>query len=480
MPLGRTWQVVAVSAGMGVVVAAGAAAAAGPWQGGQRTAERNFAAARDAEAGPGGKPKAKPSPVSTAVSPAGPGGISTAVPSAAPVLLPVGGSAAPLPAGLSAELARTLDPLLTAYGMGPVRTGAVIDVSSGSVLFDHQDGTATTPASTTKLATATAALGLLGPEKRLTTRVVATGTTGKGDVVLVGGGDPTLELGQLAEDTAKALKAAGRTKIALGYDTSLYSGPTLHPIGHNENLAPVTALMADEGRLDGSSSGPASRAWDPAASAAGDFAQLLGKQGITVTAVTHEHAGTAGNVAGTTLATHVSAPLADLVERMLTNSDNDLAEALARQSAIASGRPASFAGGAAAIRAALVRYGVPLPRASFHDGSGLDHDDRLAPVTLARLLALAASPEHAELRSILTGVPVADFTGTLAARFHGSPAAGLVHAKTGTLTGTNTIAGTVVTAGGRLLAFSFMTQGGYDPVATEQALDALATAVAGA
>ncbi|WP_328465284.1 D-alanyl-D-alanine carboxypeptidase/D-alanyl-D-alanine endopeptidase [Streptomyces sp. NBC_00448] len=470
----------AVSAGMGVVVAAGAAAAAGPWQGGQRTAERNFAAARDAEAGPGGKPKAKPSPVSTAVSPAGPGGISTAVPSAAPVLLPVGGSAAPLPAGLSAELARTLDPLLTAYGMGPVRTGAVIDVSSGSVLFDHQDGTATTPASTTKLATATAALGLLGPEKRLTTRVVATGTTGKGDVVLVGGGDPTLELGQLAEDTAKALKAAGRTKIALGYDTSLYSGPTLHPIGHNENLAPVTALMADEGRLDGSSSGPASRAWDPAASAAGDFAQLLGKQGITVTAVTHEHAGTAGNVAGTTLATHVSAPLADLVERMLTNSDNDLAEALARQSAIASGRPASFAGGAAAIRAALVRYGVPLPRASFHDGSGLDHDDRLAPVTLARLLALAASPEHAELRSILTGVPVADFTGTLAARFHGSPAAGLVHAKTGTLTGTNTIAGTVVTAGGRLLAFSFMTQGGYDPVATEQALDALATAVAGA
>ncbi|MEW1863633.1 D-alanyl-D-alanine carboxypeptidase/D-alanyl-D-alanine-endopeptidase [Streptomyces sp. NPDC088194] len=468
----------AVSAGMGVVVAAGAAAAAGPWQGGQRTAERNFAATRDAGAGPGGKPKATPGPASTAASPVGPGGISRAVPSAAPVLLPVGGSAAPLPAGLSVELARKLDPLLTAYGMGPVRTGAVIDVSSGSVLYDHQDGTATTPASTTKLATATAALGLLGPEKRLTTRVVATGTTGKGDVVLVGGGDPTLELGQLAEDTAKALKAAGRTKIALGYDTSLYSGPALHPIGHNENLAPVTALMADEGRLDGSSSGPASRAWDPAASAAGDFAQLLGKQGITVTGVAHEHAGTAGNVAGTTLATHVSAPLADLVERMLTNSDNDLAEALARQAAIASGRPASFAGGAAAIRAALVRYGVPLPRASFHDGSGLDHDDRLAPVTLARLLALAASPEHAELRSILTGVPVADFTGTLAARFHGSPAAGLVHAKTGTLTGTNTIAGTVVTAGGRLLAFSFMTQGGYDPVATERALDALATAVA--
>lgn len=476
MPLGRTWQVVAVSAGMGVAVAVGAVAAAGPWQGGQRTAERHFAAERDAAVAPGGRTTTKPHPVSPAGSGGAPAAVPSAIPSAAPVLLPVAGSSAPLPAGLTAKLAGKLDPLLTAYGMGPVRTGAVIDASTGTVLYDHQDGTATTPASTTKLATATAALGLLGPQKQLVTRVVETGT---GQVVLVGGGDPTLELGQLAEDTAKALKATGRTKIALGYDTSLYSGPAVHPIGHNENLAPVTALMADEGRLDGSSSGPAAREWDPAAGAAADFAQLLGKQGITVTGVSHDRAGRAGNVAGTTLATHASAPLADLVERMLTNSDNDLAEALARQVAIAGGQPASFAGGAAAIRKALVRYGVPLPQASFHDGSGLDHDDRLAPVTLARLLSLAASPSHVELRSILTGMPVADFTGTLAARFQGSPAAGLVHAKTGTLTGTNTIAGTVVTADGRLLAFSFMTQGGYDPVATEAALDALATAVAG-
>jgi D-alanyl-D-alanine carboxypeptidase/D-alanyl-D-alanine-endopeptidase (penicillin-binding protein 4) len=393
------------------------------------------------------------------------------------VLPPADGSSAPLPAGLSADLAEKLDPLLSADGMGPVRTGAVVDVGTGTVLYDHKDGTATTPASTTKLATATAALGTLGPQKRLTTRVVA---TGPGEVVLVGGGDPTLELGRLATDTAKALKATGRTEISLGYDTSLYSGPTLHPIGRNDNLAPVTALMADEGRLDTSTSGPAPRQWDPAVTAAGDFAQLLGKQGITVTGTPHERDGRNGVTAGTTLATHTSAPLADLVEQMLTNSDNDLAEALARQVAIAGGQPASFSGGAAAIRAALVRYGVPLPQASFHDGSGLDHDDRLAPLTLARLLALAASPEHTELRSILTGIPVADFTGTLATRFQGSPAAGLVHAKTGTLTGTNTMAGTVVTPQGRLLAFSFMTQGGYDPAGTETALDHLAAAVAGA
>ncbi|BBA98014.1 putative D-alanyl-D-alanine carboxypeptidase [Actinacidiphila reveromycinica] len=458
-------------------MAAGTAVAAGPWQGGQRTAERHFAAARDAADGRTGG-KAATGHGSTAGAPAGgtPSALPSAVPAAAPVLAPVGASAAPVPAGTATRLAGKLDPLLSAYGMGPVRTGVVIDAGTGTVLYDHQDGSATTPASTTKLATATAALGLLGPDKRLTTRVVR---TAKGQVVLVGGGDPTLELGQLAQDTAKALKAAGHTTIDLGYDTSLYTGPSLHPIGHNENLAPVTALMADEGRLDDSSSGPAARAYDPAASAAGSFADLLGKQGITVTGVAPASGGRNGTVAGTTLATHASAPLSDLVEQMLTNSDNDLAEALARQVALASGRPASFAGGAAGIRAALTRYGVPLPQASFHDGSGLDHDDRLAPVTLARLLALAASPGHDELRPVLTGLPVADFTGTLAERFGGgSPAAGLVHAKTGTLTGTNTIAGTVVTSGGRLLTFSFMTQGGADPTSTESALDALATAVA--
>ncbi len=482
MPLGRTWQVVAVSAGIGAVVAAGTAAAAGPWQGGQRTAERRFAAARDAgDHGSVGSTGATAAGNGKAATGAAGGRLPSLVPStlpsAAPVLAPAGASASALPAGTATALAAKLDPLLTADGMGPVRTGAVIDVGSGTVLYDHDDSTATTPASTTKLATATAALGLLGPEKRLTTRVVL---DAKGEVVLVGGGDPTLTLGQLATDTAKALKADGRTRIALGYDTSLYSGPSLHPIGHNENLAPVTALMDNEGRLDGSSSGPAQRAWDPAAGAASAFAQLLGKQGITVTGVSHARGGHGGSVDGTTLATHASAPLSDLVERMLTNSDNDLAEALARQVALAGGQPASFAGGAAAIKAALTRYGVALPGASFHDGSGLDHADRVAPVTLARLLALAASPAHPELRSVLTGLPVAGFTGTLAGRFDGSgsAAAGLVHAKTGTLTGTNTIAGTVVTSGGRLLAFSFMTQGGTDPVATESALDALATAVA--
>jgi D-alanyl-D-alanine carboxypeptidase/D-alanyl-D-alanine-endopeptidase (penicillin-binding protein 4) len=379
----------------------------------------------------------------------------------------VDGSAAPGAAALKGRL----DQLMSAYGLGPVRTGTVLDVATGRVLYDHGGTTATTPASVTKLATAVAALGMLGPDDRLTTSVVATGKDG---VVLVGGGDPTLELGQLAEDTAATLKARGATSVQLGYDTSLYTGPTLDAIGSNDNLAPVTALMADEGRVDPETTGPAPRSYDPAAAAAGVFAELLGKHGITVRDTPEPRSGKGGSL----LAVHHSAPLSDLVGQMLTDSDNDLAEALARQVARAAGQPASFAGGAQAIRIALTRYGVPLPGASFHDGSGLDRADALAPQTLVRLLALITSPKHPELQSVLTGVPVAAFTGTLSGRFVGSPGAGVVHAKTGTLTGTNTIAGTVVTPSGRLLAFSFMTQGAGDAAVAETALDDLATAVA--
>ncbi len=237
---------VAGSAAIGVLVAGGAIAASGPWRGGQRTAERSSAAARDAT----GRPRAAQAGQAAAAAPQG--AAPAVVPAAAPVLAPAGAGTGAAPSS-AAERTR-LDPLLTAYGMGTLSTGVVVDAATGKVLYDHGDGTATTPASTTKLATATAALGLLGPDARLTTDVVAAG----GDrVVLVGGGDPTLRLEQLAADTAAALKARGTTTVRLGYDTSLYTGALLHPIGRNDNLAPVTPLMENEGRLDTSTSGPA-------------------------------------------------------------------------------------------------------------------------------------------------------------------------------------------------------------------------------
>jgi D-alanyl-D-alanine carboxypeptidase/D-alanyl-D-alanine-endopeptidase (penicillin-binding protein 4) len=234
--------------------------------------------------------------------------------------------------------------------------------------------------------------------------------------------------------------------------------------------------MADEGRLDSTSyKGPAGRSWDPARSAAATFAELLETRGITVTGEPSSR-----KASGALLAEVQSPPLSELVERMLTNSDNDIAEALARQSAIATGKRASFYGGAAAIEGALEGLGLDVTGARFNDGSGLDKLDRVTAGQLAGLLSLAGSTSHPELRSIITGLPVAAFSGSLSTRFvsdTGRAGAGLVRAKTGTLTGVNALAGTVVDADGRLLTFAFLTSGTTDPTAAAAALDRLAAAV---
>ncbi|WP_449477172.1 D-alanyl-D-alanine carboxypeptidase/D-alanyl-D-alanine endopeptidase [Streptomyces abikoensis] len=471
-PRARTVRFVAVSALAGCVVAAGAVGAAGPWEGGQRRAERARAAAvpeadRERDGGPV-RPAAPPVL-------AGLGGVGG----------PGGRPTAPLPA--RDGLAGALEGLLKDGALGPQTSAAVVDVATGQQLYGADQDTPYTPASTIKTATAAAALSALGPDHRIETVVVADGDT----VVLVGGGDPTLtarpakegappaaSLKELADATARALKARGKGgRMKVAYDASRYSGPALHPIGPNENIAPVSALMVDEGRLDDSDHGPADRTADPAGDAARKFAGMLRDAGVDVDG--DPAAGRAGDKAER-LASVSSPPLSALVERTLTNSDNDIAEALARQTALASGQPADFEGAARAVTARLEKLGLPLSGARIADGSGLDRADRVSAAFLAGLLARSADPARPELRAVLTGLPVAGFSGTLSGRY-GADAGGrgLVRAKTGTLTGVNTLSGTVVDADGRLLSFAFMTAGAASGEGAQGVLDRLATTVAG-
>ena len=81
--------------------------------------------------------------------------------------------------------------------------------------------------------------------------------------------------------------------------------------------------------------------------------------------------------------------------------------------------------------------------------------------------------------SVLTGLPIAAFTGTLTTRYtDATGAAGVVRAKTGTLTGVNTLAGTVVDKDGQLLAFAFMASNTTNTLEAQAALDHTATALA--
>ncbi len=99
--------------------------------------------------------------------------------------------------------------------------------------------------------------------------------------------------------------------------------------------------------------------------------------------------------------------------------------------------------------------GVPLTGDRLYDGSGLSRQDLLATDTLAGVIRLAASPDHPELREVLTGLPVAGFTGSLTYRFDKGPAAarGRVRAKTGTLTGVHGLAGVADDASGARMVF---------------------------
>jgi D-alanyl-D-alanine carboxypeptidase/D-alanyl-D-alanine-endopeptidase (penicillin-binding protein 4) len=157
-----------------------------------------------------------------------------------------------------------------------------------------------------------------------------------------------------------------------------------------------------------------------------------------------------------------SPPLAAIVEQMLTESNNVIAEALARHVAIALGLPATFSGAATADLTELRRLGVTTP-IHLVDGSGLSPDDQIAPETLVRVLAAAA--DRPVLRGALTGLPVAGFTGTLSAGdsdfgmiggVAGGAARGVVRAKTGNLSTVATLAGLVYDKDGTLLLFAIM------------------------
>jgi D-alanyl-D-alanine carboxypeptidase/D-alanyl-D-alanine-endopeptidase (penicillin-binding protein 4) len=461
------------------MAAASSVALAGPWDTGQRTAERVTAAqaahspetAADAGTAPDGKRPADD---------AAPGAELALAPTAEQVLAPLDGPGGEGPPALGdrAALNSALSGLLADPALGERPAAVVLDAATGEEIFSLAGSRAAAPASTVKIVTAVGALRELGPDHRLATRTVY--DPGQERVLLVGGGDSTLtadDLAGLATRTADTLKLRGIDTVGVGYDAGRFSDPDdRHPIGINDNLAPLTSLTVDAGRLDGTHRGPAPRSADPAGDAAETFVRALSDAGITVQG--SSAAPRSAPPGAERLAVHRSAPVGVLVERALTDSDNDLAESLARQVAVAAGEPPTLAGASRALTAQLDALGVPLGGVELADGSGLDRGGRLTAAALAHLIAVAAGPDHPELRPALTGLPVAGFSGTLSRRYQDG-GGGLVRAKTGTLTGVNTLAGTAVHPDGRVLAFAFLATGTTSPSDAEAALDRSAAALTG-
>lgn len=414
----------------------------------------------------------------------------SASPSAKPTPTPtpvLQGDNAAAPTPSVAGLAAALRGPLADGRLGGRISVRVVDALTGQVLLDHDGDRMATPASTTKLLTATAALATMPADFRFTTKVVAGARPG--EVVLVGGGDPTLAA-QAAHPNypgaasvtalAAAVKSVSKTPVTrIVVDSSRFSGATVGPGWDSDDVsggyaAPITATMVDGGRLK---PGLTARSDTPDLTAGKALATALGVPDATVTA------GRAATGAKT-LASVQSAPLTTIVAQTLTLSDNVLAEFLARQVAVQTGEPASFAGAAAAVKRVLVRLGVPTAGVDLHDDSGLSRLNRISPAALTQTLRIAASTKHPGLHALFAGMPVGGYAGTLAGRYHDAgsqPGAGYVRAKTGTLSGVSSLSGVVQDRSGRLLAFALMADqvSATGTLPAEDALDAVAATLAG-
>lgn len=368
----------------------------------------------------------------------------------------------PTPNGLRATLAAALaDPNLGTL------TGRVTDALTGTELWSQDPLLPMQPASTNKVLTAAAALLTLDRTARLETTVVASRAR-PGVVTLVGGGDATLSAAPEGVDTwyrdaariddlADQVRAGGVDVTAVEVDLSFYSGPELAP-GWDPidiwggDIAPMQSVMLDGGRTQPVSV-DSQRSFTPALDAGRALATALGvdPQAVTVAAAP---------ATGEQIALVQSPPLMERLRDMMNNSDNVVAESIGREVAAELNKPKSFAGGVEAVLDTLKGADIDIARANLVDSSGLSVDNRLTAATLDEVIGESAGPQTPVLRPLLDLLPIAGGSGTLSNRYldpeSDRVAVGWLRAKTGSLTGTNALAGVVTDSAGRVLTFALI------------------------
>ncbi|MFN6549164.1 D-alanyl-D-alanine carboxypeptidase/D-alanyl-D-alanine endopeptidase [Mycolicibacterium septicum] len=382
---------------------------------------------------------------------------------AKPGIVPVDMSApTPTVSGLAAALA----PALANPDLGEV-TGRITDAETGAELWEQNSGVPMQPASVNKVLTTAAALLTLDRNARLATTVLAVDSQ-PGLVVLKGGGDTTLSAAPEDTDTwykgaarisdlAEQVRNSGVTVTAVRVDTSEYSGPTMAPGWdpadiEGGDIAPMESVMLDGGRIQPVTV-ESRRSTTPALDAGRALAVALKVDPATVTVLS-------GTVPGKQIAAVQSAPLIERLRQMMNESDNVMAESIAREVAAQLHRPQSFDGGVDAVLSQLEGIGIDMSAAKLVDSSGLSTEDRLTARILDEVVNIAAGNTEPAVRPLVDLLPIAGGSGTLSNRYldtdAGRDAAGWLRAKTGSLTGTNALAGIVTDDNGRVLTFALI------------------------
>ncbi|OHR24097.1 D-alanyl-D-alanine carboxypeptidase/D-alanyl-D-alanine-endopeptidase [Corynebacterium sp. HMSC034A01] len=356
-----------------------------------------------------------------------------------------------------ASLRTTLATLADNPDLG-VFHGHVTQSSSGDAVFDRASDEALKPASVTKVLTASAALLSLGAQDRITTEVVR--GANPGEVVIKAAGDVWLD----AEALDELAEQVGQADTVL-IDTSAWDGmpelmPGWDPLDIDGGfVAPLQPAMLSGGRINGETSGDVARSHTPALEVAQALANRVGAQNVGE-----------GHGDGEVVAAVESPTLVERLELMMKNSDNVYAEAIGREVALARGTTDA----PGATLSVLEERGFNTAGLVLRDNSGLSADNLIAPKLLDALLYDATA--QPALRPLLATLPVAAGEGTLLDRYGDLAGRGWVRAKTGTLDGTASLAGTVTSVNGNVYTFALICNDA-DVLAARRAMDEFTSAL---
>ncbi|WP_298134897.1 D-alanyl-D-alanine carboxypeptidase/D-alanyl-D-alanine-endopeptidase [Acidiferrobacter sp.] len=135
-----------------------------------------------------------------------------------------------------------------------------------------------------------------------------------------------------------------------------------------------------------------------------------------------------------------SRPLADILRSVDKYSNNVMGRLLVMTlGAVKEGVPGTTAKGLAVMRAWLARHHLHLPHLVLRNGVGLSRSERITAAEVGRVLRYAYNGRY--MPEYVSSLPIAGIDGTLRYRFLGSPVAGHLHGKTGTINGVDTLAG---------------------------------------
>ncbi len=329
-----------------------------------------------------------------------------------------------------------------------------VDLTTGTTLYSRNAAAPRIPASVEKLFTTATALQRFGPTARLTTSVVADGDldgegTLHGDLVLVGGGDPTLDrraIGRLA----RQVRAAGVRRVrgsVLGDESwhdSRRGGPRTGGAYDSDMGGVLGALTVARGWSP--------RTGGPALAAARRLVRSLRGRGVRVGGRTAVGKATAG---ATLVGSVSSVTMARLARAINVPSDNFAAEVLLKDLGAEFGSAGTTAAGAAVVRRTMSSLGVD--RRDVADGSGLARANRVSAQQVVGLLGAMHQSTLAE--PFEASMAVAGRTGTLRKRLRGTAADGACRGKTGTLNSVSALAGLCTTREGHTIAFAVLMNG---------------------